>query len=161
MEDDRDPIDPALLASRERLVLTECRRLRDCGGDYSQLDAAQIAKRLAWWKERGASLRLAGSLPRQAYTLLLIEYLGLREEGAPVVYEDERSIVWRSFNFCPTLEACIRLGLDTRVVCRESKERSAQALIARLDPRLRFSRDYGDRIRPYGSYCEERIDFIE
>ena len=78
-----------------------------------------------------------------------------------VEYEDERRIVWRSTNFCPTLEACWRLGLDTRVVCRTATERSVEALIRRLDDRLRFSRNYETGMRPYAEYCEEEIWLAE
>ena len=46
--------------------------------------------------------------------MFLLEHLGLDAAETPVVFEDERRIVWHSFNFCSTLEACIRLGLDTR-----------------------------------------------
>jgi hypothetical protein len=34
-------------------------------------------------------------------------------------------------------------------------------MIARLDPRLRFSRNYGTGIRPYAEYCEEKIDLVD
>jgi hypothetical protein len=36
-----------------------------------------------------------------------------------------------------------------------------QHLIVRLDPRLRFSRNYVDGIRPYAAYCEERIELLD
>lgn len=86
--------------------------------------------------------------------------MGLDPREVPVVYEDERTIIWRSVNFCPTLAACCRLGLDTRSVCRAATEGSVQALIARLDPRLRFSRNYATGIRPYADYCEEKIELL-
>ena len=73
--------------------------------------------------------------------------MGLDPRDVPVVYEDERTIIWRSTNFCPTLEACRRLELDTRIVCRAATEGVVQALIACLDPRLRFSRNYDAGIR--------------
>ena len=57
--------------------------------------------------------------------------MGLMPHEVAVVYEDERRIIWHSTNFCPTLEACLRLGLDTRVVCRAATERSVEALIRR------------------------------
>jgi tRNA(adenine34) deaminase len=136
-------------------------QLRACAGDYRRIHEELDLKRQAWWEANGTALRLEGSLPRQAYTMFLIRHLGLDSADVPVVYEDERVIVWRSFNFCSTLEACIRLGLDTRQVCREGTEESAQHLIARLDPRLRFSRNYVDGIRPYAPYCEERVALLE
>ena len=136
-------------------------QLRACRGDYGSIHEELDRKRQAWWEANGDTLRLSGPLPRQAYTMFLLLHLGLDPAEVPVVYEDERCIVWRSFNFCSMLEACIRLGLDTRQVCREGTEESVGRLIARLDPRLRFSRNYADGIRPYAPYCEERIELID
>jgi len=93
---------------------------------------------------------------RKAYTLFLIQYLGLSPREVPVVYEDERKIVWRSYNFCPVLEACKQLGIDTREACREAEEKPVQELISRINPNLKFSRNY-EKIRPYEQYCEEMI----
>ena len=136
-------------------------QLRACRGDYGSIHEELDRKRQAWWEANKDTLRLSGPLPRQAYTMFLLLHLGLDPAEVPVVYEDERSIVWRSFNFCSMLEACIRLGLDTRQVCREGTEESVGRLIARLDPRLRFSRNYVDGIRPYAPYCEESIELAE
>jgi tRNA(adenine34) deaminase len=136
-------------------------QLRACGGDHRPIHEELERKRQAWWEANRDALRLIGPLPRQAYTMFLLEHLGLEPTEVPVVYEDERLIVWRSFNFCSTLEACVRLGLDTRQVCREGTEESVQHLISRLDPRLRFSRNYLDGIRPYAAYCEERIELLD
>jgi tRNA(adenine34) deaminase len=136
-------------------------QLRACRGDYRLIHEALDRKRQDWWEANRAVLKLSGPLPRQAYTMFLLVHLGLDPIEVPVVYEDERAIVWRSFNFCSMLEACIRLGLDTRQVCREGTEESVQRLIARLNSRLRFSRNYVDGIRPYAPYCEERIELIE
>ncbi len=127
----------------------------------SALHEALLAKRLAWWHAHRADLALAGPLPRQAYTLVFLIYMGLDAAQVPVVYEDCRRIVWRSANSCPTLEACRRLGLDTRIVCRAATERSVETLIRRLDDRLRFGRNYATGIRPYAAYCEEEIWLAE
>lgn len=145
----------------EERVQREIMKLEACRGDYSLLHEGAIAKRLAWWDAHHEGLRLTGSLPRQAYTLVFLLYMGLRPEEVPVVHEDERRIVWRSANFCPTLEACLRLGLDTRVVCREATEQSVEALIRRLDEQLRFGRNYDTGLRPYAPYCEEMIWIAE
>ena len=144
----------------EDKIRSKVEQLAACDGDYSRLHAGLAAKRLAWWEANKERLRLSGSLPRQAYTLFLLEYLGLDPAEVPVVYEDESKITWRSYNFCPLLEACKRLGLDSREVCRAGAEQSVQDLIARLDPRLRFSRNYTDGIRPYAAYCEESIELV-
>ena len=140
-----------------RRVRATMEKLAACDGDYGRLHALQAAKRAAWWEAQQGTLELAGPLSRRAYTLFLLTYLGLDPDEVPVVYEDERRIVWRSHNFCSLLEACWRLGLDTRDVCPGS-EQSVQDFIAHVDPRLRFSRDYAHGIRPHAPYCEERIE---
>ena len=127
--------------------------------DYGQICERLTQKRLRWYEENKEKLVLEGSDVRRAYTLFLLRYMGLRQEEVPIVYEDERKIVWRSRNFCPVLEACIRLGLDTRDVCRQSQEEPVQELISKISPRLRFSRNY-DKIRPYSEYCEEVIELV-
>ncbi len=99
--------------------------------------------------------------PREAFELLLIEYMGLTRDTVPIVSEKEDEIVWDSMNECPTLDACNRLGLDTKVVCRDVYEKSTQAFLSDLDPQLRFWRSY-DLIRPHAPACREaiyRIDF--
>lgn len=98
----------------EHRYLRQVAQLRACAGDYTGLHEEVLQKRLAWWEANHESLNPAGPLPRQAYTLLLLVYMGLDPREVPVVYEDERTIIWRSANLCPTLEACRRLGLDTR-----------------------------------------------
>jgi tRNA(adenine34) deaminase len=148
-------------ASYEARIERTMGQLRACEGDYRLVHEELERRRQAWWEANRDALGLSGPLPRQAYTMFLLEHLGLNPAEVPVVYEDERMIVWRSFNFCSMLEACVRLGLDTRQVCREGTEESVQHLIARLDPRLRFSRNYLDGIRPYAAYCEESIKLIE
>ncbi len=145
---------------REKLIDAKIEQLLACHGNYELLHEDSDRRRQAWWEEVGHSLHLTGSLPRQAYALFLLHYLRLRPDEVPVVYEDERKIVWRSFNFCPLLDACGRLGLDTREVCRRSAEQAVQNLIARLDARLRFSRDYANGIRPYAGFCEETIELM-
>jgi hypothetical protein len=144
-------------ADQEARVRRTVSQLEGCAGDYGAIHCELEQKRQAWWEERGSRLRLSGSPVRQAYTLFLLEALGLDPREVPVVYEDERCIVWRSYNFCPMLEGCQRLGLDTRVVCRAGTERSVETLIRRLDDRLRFGRNYETGIRPYAAYCEEQI----
>lgn len=127
---------------------------------YEFINEELSEKRLRWYEENKERLDLKGSDVRKAYTLLLIEYLGLNPKEVPVVYEDELKIVWRSYNFCLVLEACKRLGKDTREVCKKAEEKSVQELISRINPNLRFSRNY-EKIRPYTDYCEETIELEE
>ena len=58
------------------------------------------------------------------------------------------------------MQACEHLGLDTRTVCRVTSEKPVQALLSRLDPALRFARNY-EALRPHGPHCEESIHRID
>jgi tRNA(adenine34) deaminase len=126
-----------------------------------QIEAEVTAKRLAWFDQhypaRGES---ASPSPRRAFELLFFEYMGLTPEDVPVLSETDNEIVWASYNPCPTLEACRKLGLDTRLVCRAAYEKSTQALISRLDPQLRFLRSYQE-IRPQADFCKEWIERVD
>lgn len=135
----------------ERLVKVEAE------GSYDSFVQETTKKRVEWYEANRDVLRLEGTDVRKAYTLLIIRYLGLDPADAPVVFEDETRIVWRSFNFCPLLEACKVLGKDTREVCMRAQEAPAQALVSKVGPGLRFSRNY-DKIRPYEEFCEEMIE---
>lgn len=117
---------------------------------------AQVAAKRRRWLDRHPRPPGARPTPRAAFDALFFEYLGLAAGDLRVLREDEDTIVWRSTNACPTLEACSHLGLDTRVVCRAAYEKSTQAFVSRIDPRLRFLRDY-QTIRPRRDSCQERI----
>lgn len=122
--------------------------------------------RLAWLEERGCSRPPGWPLPtepvspRRAFELLFFEYMGLDPEQLPVVTESDSRLTWLSRNPCPTLEACARLGLDTRTVCRAVYEKPVQVFLSQLDPRLRFVRDYST-IRPQAAHCRESIVRID
>ena len=120
-----------------------------------QVEAQVTEKRLRWLAEHDRPVH-SHPTPRTAFEALFFEYMGLAPDDLAVLREDEDAIVWRSTNPCPTLDACRRLGLDTRVVCRGAYEKSTQAFVSRIDPELRFLRDY-HAIRPWQPYCEERI----
>jgi hypothetical protein len=125
-------------------------------GSYARIREELLQKRLGWYEQNKDRLDLKGSDVRKAYALVLFEYMHIDPKEVPVTYEDERKITWVSHNFCPILEACNRLGLDTRKVCKVGWEESVQALIEKINPKLRFSRNY-NALRPHGDYCEETI----
>ena len=124
--------------------------------NWNEINEELTEKRTGWYAKNRGDLILEGSEVRKAYTMFILEYLKIDPGEAPIVYEDETRIVWRSVNWCPVVEACERGGFDTREVCKNGWERSVQAMIEKIDPRLRFSRNY-DRIRPHTDYCEEEI----
>ncbi len=94
-------------------------------------------KRLAWCAEHPDLFAAGeGASPRRAFDLLFFDYMGQDSGDLTVVAESADEIVWHSANPCPTLEACKATGLDTRSVCRAVYEKSTQALISALDPRV-------------------------
>ncbi len=142
---------------RERLVRQEIERLS--GADASALCALNedaVRRRTAWFEENKDRFNfLSDDLLNSAYRLLLARF-GITPEEAPIVQKSNTMIVFHSQNFCPTLEACRRLGLDTRHICKQINENATNRLIQKIDPRLRFSRNY-EKLRPYSPYCEEMI----
>jgi len=137
----------------ERLRNADDRVLRELSDD-------SVKRRTQWFLENKSSFSFISSdLLDSAYRLLL-ERLRITPDEAPVVEKTERRIVFHSMNFCPTLEACRILGLDTREVCKKMNEYSTDQLLKQLDRRLRFSRNY-DKLRPDSKYCEEMICICE
>lgn len=137
----------------QELVLAQIDRLKN--KDLRTIELETIQKRMAWLDGLPPGEKREAT-PRSAFETLFFQYMGLRPDDLPVIRENEDEIVWSSENPCPTLEACRELGLDTRVVCRKAYEKSTQAFLSRLDPQLRFLRDYG-AIRPAARSCVERI----
>lgn len=122
------------------------------------LETCCIEKRLAW--VAGHFTQTAPSAEdavRTGFDWFYHEYLHARlpEEGEIVTASPHR-IVARWWNPCPTLDACVKLGLDTRQVCRLAYHRPVDAFLKAIHPRLRFERNY-ECIRPYCGYCEEII----
>ena len=142
---------------RERLIQREIERL--CGADERALCALNedsIRRRTAWFEQNSDRFAFLSDDPvRAAYALLLARF-GITSEEAPIIFGDGTRIVFHSQNFCPTLEACNRLGLDTRYICKRLNEDATNRLIQLIDPRLRFSRNY-EHLRPYSPFCEEMI----
>ena len=125
-------------------------------GDYSDINRKSIENRLRWYEEHKEELVLSGTDVRKAYTMVMLEFMKIDPEEVPVVYEDANRIVWRSYNWCPILEACKRTGHDTRKVCKLGEETSVQLMIEKINPKLRYTRNY-ERIRPHTDFCEEII----
>jgi tRNA(Arg) A34 adenosine deaminase TadA len=136
-------------------VRNEIRKLRgidDAG--LKALCADSVARRVEWFQRRGYAPEKNNVL--QAAYELFLDRLNITEDGAPIVEKTETQIRFHSQNYCPTLETCKILGLDTRYVCRAMNESSMDALLKQLDSRLSFSRNY-EKLRPYADYCEEMI----
>lgn len=121
------------------------------------LERCVIEKRLAWLDQHLATLERSRDPVADGYRIFYEEYLGLSMPGdGEEVEATEGRLVTRWWNECPTLEACKELGLHTREICRKAYHRPVQAFLSRIDPRLRFDRNY-DALRPHTPYCEEMI----
>ena len=119
-----------------------------------QLSVDLLEKRLDWFIKQNID-HVSNDCLDAAYRLFL-KKLGIAAEEAPIVERDSNRIVIHSKNFCPTLEACKILDLDTRVICKNLSEKPTQGLLRQLNPNLIFKRNY-NKIRPYAPYCEEMI----
>ncbi len=121
------------------------------------LEGYVIERRLAWADRHAGQWPRTGDPLADGYRLFYEGYLGLSvpRDGRVIAATGARWVT-RWWNPCPTLEVCRKLGLDTRVICRRVYHRPVQVLLARIDPRLRFERDY-DALRPHAAYCEEII----
>lgn len=115
-----------------------------------------IEKRLKWYKTVNNDENVNNiDIKEKAYKILL-QKLNIDEESAPIIEKTNKKIVFHSMNFCPTLEACKILNLDTRKICKLYNENATDVLIKQIDKNLRFVRNY-KKLRPYSEYCEEMV----
>jgi tRNA(adenine34) deaminase len=141
-------------------VRAEVKRLRNVTeAGLEAYNADSIRRRLDWFQENRERFTFFSNDPiESAYRLLLCRF-NIEAAEMPVVTRTERQITFHSQNFCPTLEACKILNLDTRFICKRYNEQSTDTLIKQIDPRLQFGRNY-EALRPYTEYCEEMIRLI-
>jgi hypothetical protein len=127
---------------------------------WACLERCVVEKRLAWLEGHLATPQSSGDPLADGYRLFYESYLGVSigKDGA-VVEATPGKLVTRWWNECPTLAACQKLGLDTREVCRKAYHRPVQVFLSRIDPRLRFERNYAV-LRPHAPYCEEIITLL-
>lgn len=124
------------------------------------LNEDSTVRRKKWFHENRSDFDIdSKDLLNSGYQLLLKRF-GITAAEAPIVNKTDRQITFHSMNFCPTLEACRILGLDTRFICKRLNEASTDTLLKQIDSSLCFERNY-DKLRPYAEYCEEMICIIE
>lgn len=143
------------MSNYEALIRQQVERLST--SHFNEIEASVAAKRIAWYQQQAFVISDSQTTtPRDAFERLFFGYMGLTPKDLPIVRETENEITWLSKNPCPTLDACLKLGLDTRQVCRAAYEKSTQAFLSQIDPQLRFLRSYQE-IRPYADHCLESI----
>jgi hypothetical protein len=123
----------------------------------SILERCVTEKRIIWATARLGEMKRTENPVLDGYHWFYEKYLSVSipEDGEIVELSDKR-IVSRWWNPCPTLEACKKFGLDTRVICKKAYHQPVQMFLMQLHPGLRFERNY-DCLRPYTAYCEEII----
>lgn len=138
-------------------VRDEIKRLRGATPEQLELLRESLTrKRMDWYQKNRHGLGLdSDDLLGSGYRLLLAK-LEISPEEAPAVSRTPDRIVFHSQNFCPTLEACRILDLDTREICRAVNEQPTDALVKQFNDRLQFGRNY-EKLRPHCEYCEEMV----
>ena len=138
-------------------VRSEIKRLRNVTIEkLNDYNTDSIRRRLDWFKEKRSTFSFINhNLLDSAYNLLLCR-MNIDSSKAQIIDRTDHRIVFRSRNFCPTLEACKILNYDTRYICKNYNENATDVLIKQIDHRLKFDRNY-DKLRPYSDYCEEMI----
>ena len=125
---------------------------------WKLLENCVIEKRLAWLDTNLETSHAIDDPIVRGYATFYETYLGVRTpDDGQIVEATHKRLVTRWWNYCPTLEACKKLGLDTREICRKAYHEPVQAFLSRIDPRLRFYRNYG-ALGPFSPYCEEVIE---
>lgn len=138
-------------------VRKSIKQLKDIDSDKAKMLSIEISqKRKDWFKNTGFSLINENNNTLENAYKIFLKKLGISSIEAPVIERSENKLVIHSKNFCPTLEACKILNLDTRYICKEINEKAMDALLKEIDPRLNFTRNY-DNLRPFSGYCEEEI----
>jgi len=124
----------------------------------SCLERCVIEKRAAWLKANFGEVEIESDPVNAGYEWFYEKYLrvSVPKDGEIVEHSGNR-MVMRWWNPCPTLEACKKVGLDTREICKKVYHRPVDEFLKRINPKLRFSRNYHN-IRPYAAYCEEIIE---
>lgn len=119
-----------------------------------------ITKRRVEWIEKHLDEMMEkykGLSPEErAYRIVFLEHMKINPEHLKII-KVKNKIEIHSYNFCPYLEACNLLNMDTKFVCKKINESSVEEMIAKIYPNLKFSRNY-ENIRPHAVYCEEYIE---
>jgi len=147
-------------AIQEKLELLT--KLKDGALSIQELTDIITKKRVTWMTEhRDVVLAKYQGLPLEeiAWRAVCFDYMNISPPDSRIIRVSDKKIRLDSHNFCPYLEACQQLGLDTRYICKEVGESSIQKMIEIIDPRLKFSRNYTN-LRPHSDFCEEYFELL-
>ena len=141
--------------------LAQLRKIKD--GTLSTRELADLItqRRIKWVEEHldEMMIKYAGqNLEEQVWKVVYFDHMRINPEHSKMKRVSPLKIRIDSYNFCPYLEACKQLGLDTRVICKEVVEPPIQVMVRMIHPRLNFSRNY-QNLRPYNAFCEEYLEW--
>lgn len=143
--------------------LNQLRNVIDGSMSSKELADLITQRRVLWLEENINILNMKYrglSDEEKAYRIIFLDHMRINPEYSEISSPSIGRIKIESYNFCPYLEACKILGLDTRHVCREIGEPSIQKVCELINPKLKFGRNY-QKIRPYNPFfCEEYIELI-
>lgn len=151
--------------SEQKAIAEKCEQLNKViDGVLTPQELADLItqRRVEWIREHLDEMlaKYDGLNPEeQAYRIIFFDHMGINPGHSKMVRISPTKIKIESHNFCPYLEACQQLGLDTRFVCREIGEPSLQEMLKIIHPNLRYNRNY-QNIRPKNRFCEEYIELI-
>ncbi len=135
-------------------------RVAEQSGSYENINQNLLDKRIKWFDKNKDLLELIdGSDLKKAFEFIFIKYMGIDRKEIPIVHESDHKIVWHSYNWCPVLEACKRLDINTAKVCKNGWEESIGEMAKMINHKISFSRNY-IKIRPNSNYCEEMFELI-
>lgn len=139
--------------------LEQLQKIKDGSLSPKKLANLITARRIAWFqKNKDACLLKFTNLPdeEKAYRIIFLEHMKINPGHSEMIRISGNEIKVNSYNFCPYLEACKRLRLDTKFVCREIGEPSVNKICQMINPKLKFYRNYS-KIRPDCHFCEEYL----
>ena len=93
---------------------------------------------------------------KEILELFYLDFLKVPKEDCIVVEITEKKLITRCKNDCPILSLSLKLGIDTKKLCKNISEGPCKYFLRKIDKNIVFKRDY-DHIRPYKSDCEETI----
>lgn len=119
-------------------------------------------RRVSWIKDNLENMlnKYKGLSPEEtAYKIIFFEHMKIDPNYSKMKRIFSNKIQINSYNFCPYLEACKKLNMEIKFVCKEIGEHSIQEMIKFINPNLRFGRNY-NHLRPNADFCEEYIELI-
>ncbi len=145
---------------REKLL--QLAEVKDGRLPLKELSNIISRRRIVWMQShKNEILEKYKGMPLEeiAWRAVAFDHMHIDPSGSIMTRVSDKKIRVDSYNFCPYLEACMQLELDTRHICKEIDEVCIQKMIEILDPRLKFSRNYNN-MRPHSDFCEEYFELL-